>query len=50
MVNSKLTCNTAVDLDFDVEAELLQEGLGWGFESEACARCEGVHEEDVLEL
>ncbi len=33
-----------------MDGELLQDGLGWCFEAEAFARCEVVHEEDVLEL
>ena len=30
-----MKCNAPVERDFDIEAELLQEGLCWGLESEA---------------
>jgi hypothetical protein len=40
VVDSELKCNAPVEGDFDVEAELLQEGLSRGFEAEAFAWCE----------
>ena len=45
-----MKCNAPVERDFDIEAELLQEGLCWGLESEAFLWGEVVHEEDVLEV
>ena len=49
MARSKPKCNTSVEGQFGIDVELRQEGLYRGFEAQAFARREIVHEIDAGE-